>query len=173
MQRLGGLVIAPIISTMLGCLYFASIFTSLLNYSSNCSLMFGLKTFFIATYSSKYLPLWMVLKPPIDICSPISKSAKRRVRTPLTDSRSGSNYCASTLLGLILRLAVWSLSSVLNPPVSHPIAVSSITGFFSSTSQLGVSFFFMLLLDLTTSPPSKQLLMASWRLSPYLTASKG
>lgn len=115
----------------------------------------------------------MVLKPPIDICSPISKSPKRRVRTPLADSRSGSNYWVSTLLGLSLRLAVWSLSSVLNPPVSHPRPVSSIAGFFSSTSQLGVSFFLMLLLDLTIGPPSKQLFITSWRLSPNLTPSNG
>jgi len=110
----GGFVMAPIMRTIFGCLYLASMLTSLLNYSSSCSLMLGLKTFLIATSKSKYFPLWIVLNPPIDICSPICKSAILRVRTPFTASRSGSNYWLSCF-DLSLRLAVVGLSSSLTP----------------------------------------------------------
>ena len=36
--------------------------------------MLGLNIFLTATSMPQYLPRWMVLNPPIDICSPTSRS---------------------------------------------------------------------------------------------------
>jgi hypothetical protein len=60
--------------------------------------MLGLKTFLIATSSSKNLPRWIVLNPPIEISSPIYKSEALRTSTPFTAYRYGStSACVSAL----------------------------------------------------------------------------
>lgn len=72
--RLGGLLHMPTNRTMLGCLNLASMLISLLNYLNSYSSIFGLKFFLIATFNPLYMPLWIVLNPPCEICSSISSS---------------------------------------------------------------------------------------------------
>lgn len=86
MQRVGGQVTAPTIKTMFGWRYFDNIVISLLKSRSSYSLMLGLKTFLTATSNPWYYPLWMVLNPPMEICSPITKSFNFISRTPFFDS---------------------------------------------------------------------------------------
>lgn len=74
MHRAGGIVIAPINNTMFGCRYFDSIEIYVLNSVRSSSFIFGLNIFLTATSTPQYLPRCIVLNPPIDICSPISRS---------------------------------------------------------------------------------------------------
>ena len=82
MAKVGGVVIAPIKRTMFGWRYLESIEISLLNYDISYSLILGLKTFLMATSSPQKVPLWMVLNPPIEICSPICRSDCLIYNTP-------------------------------------------------------------------------------------------
>jgi hypothetical protein len=91
-QSVGGMVIAPIRRTILGCLYLESIVNSLLNSVINSSLMLGLNIFFTATSIPQNLPRWIVLNPPIDICYPISTSSALISNTPFLNSAIGSFY---------------------------------------------------------------------------------
>lgn len=72
MARFGGVLQIPTKRTIFGCLNFASILISLLNYFNNSSSILGLKFFFTATFNPLYIPLWIVLNPPCEICSPTS-----------------------------------------------------------------------------------------------------
>lgn len=62
----------PTKRTILGCLNLASMLISLLNYFKSYSSILGLKFFLTATFNPLYFPLWMVLNPPCEICSPTS-----------------------------------------------------------------------------------------------------
>ena len=68
--KLGGTLQIPIKRTIFGCLYLAIILISLLNSMRSYSLILGLKFFFTATWRPLYIPLWMVLNPPWEICGP-------------------------------------------------------------------------------------------------------
>lgn len=103
MHKVGGIVIAPMSKTMLGCRYLDRIEIYVLNSLSNYSLMLGLKIFLTATYIPQYLPLWIVLKPPIDICSPIYKSYNFISNTPFLNYGIGSFYFSSTTIFLLVR----------------------------------------------------------------------
>lgn len=72
MAKFGGVLQIPTKSTMFGCLNLASMLISLLNYFNNSSSILGLKFFFTATLSPLYIPLWIVLNPPCEICYPTS-----------------------------------------------------------------------------------------------------
>lgn len=73
MAKFGGTLQIPTNSTILGCLYLASMLISLLNSFKSYSSIFGLKFFFTATSKPLYVPLWMVLKPPWEIWGPTYK----------------------------------------------------------------------------------------------------